>query len=54
MVNSWCCRCYKYTESEVGSAIVRIVNNTKIRITNLSCAECHTFKESIVEKILVQ
>ena len=48
---TWCCRCQEYTEVFVGSAIIRVLNNIKVRITNYSCDKCLTFKESIVENI---
>lgn len=49
--NSWCSRCQKYTENNVGSSIMRILGDKKIKITNYSCDECHSFKESVVEEI---
>jgi len=53
-MNTWCIRCQKYTESLVGSLIVRRLANKKVRITNYSCEKCHTFKESILEEIPVK
>ncbi len=53
-MNSWCSRCQQYTENTIGSALVRVLDTKKIRITNYSCDKCHTFKESIVEEIPIK
>lgn len=47
----WCARCKKYTESIAGKPLIRKEWKGKVKITNYSCGECHTFKKSIVEEV---
>jgi len=53
-MQSWCGKCKKLTDTIVGGAIVMIAEGHRIRETTQACAECFSFKESIIEKLPIR